>query len=204
MTTDGFCELNLGNGGCIMDETIVSYAVPPLERLRSRIQIAGCLPDQLADVLDVDPCTLPTPQWGLVTRNIPCGTQDVAIMPAGDTIAVFGEVTGIPNGVISSTLASHTVSAGKTFHLIGFVATGNVPACFIAYISSSPFAFLPSERILMGRTSVAQPTIQVSTEMATPTGNAGDIIDIRVEHSVSSLPIGALTEFQVTLLGYEV
>lgn len=211
MTCDGYCELNLGKGGCVMDETLVTYPDAPTERLRSRIQIAGCLPDQLADVLDVDPCTLPTPQFGLVTRNIPCGTQDVAVVPTGDTVAVFGEITGGETAGVPAispepsehTVVSHVVSVGKTFHLIGFIATGNIPACFTTYISPAA-TYLSGERILVGRTSVATPTIQESTHIATPMGSAGDTIAVRVTHSVSVIPSGASLEFQVTLLGYEI
>ena len=211
MTTDGFCELNVGKGGCVMDETLVTFPSSPTDRLRSRIQIAGCLPDQLADVLDVDPCTLPSTPFGLVTRNIPCGTQDVAVMPAGDTVTTFGEITGGETAGVPAigpepaehTVVSHVVSVGKTFHLIGFIATGNIPAIFTTYISPAA-TFLSSERILVGRTSVAQLTIQENTYMATPIGSAGDTIAVRMAHSVDLVPSGATLEFQVTLLGYEV
>ncbi|MHA2044502.1 MAG: hypothetical protein ACW99G_06895 [Candidatus Thorarchaeota archaeon] len=194
-----------------MDETIVTYPDMPLERLRSRIQIAGCLPDQLADVLDVDPCELPSPQFGLVTRNIPCGVQNVAVGPTGDTIAAFGEITGGETGGLPAigpepaehTVVSHVVSVGKTFHLIGFIGTGNLQCTFTTYISPAA-TFLSGERILVGRNSVAQPTIQESTQLATPTGSAGDTIAVRVSHCTPEIPSGAVLEFQVTLLGYEV
>jgi len=203
MTIDSFCELNLGKGGCVMDETLVTFPTDPIERLRSRIQIAGCLPDQLAEVLAIDPCELVTPPFGLVTRNIPCGTQDVAVGGTpGDTIAKFGEITSVSSGS-ETTVISHIVSAGKTFRLVGFIATGNIPACFTAYISPTA-TFLPSERILMGRTAVTQPSIQLNTELVNPSAAAATTIAIRVEHSVASLPTGVSSEFQVTLLGYEI
>ena len=198
MGSDGLVELNLGKGGVIMDETKVIYATDPTERLRSRVQIAGCLPDELAEVLDVDPTTLATEPHGLVVRNIPSGIQTVALQLPGDPVFVFAEITSVSSGT-ETTVASHIVSVGKTFHLIGFVAGGTVDACFTAYISPAA-TFLSGERAMIGRTSVAHPTIQVGTELATPTGSAGDTVAVRVEHNF----VASADNFEVTLLGYEI
>jgi len=198
MGSDGLVELNLGKGGVIMDETKVIYPDAPIERLRSRVQVSGCLPDELAAVLNVDPTTLATEPYGLVVRNIPSGIQTVALQLPGDSVAIFAEITSVSSGS-EVTVASHIVSVGKTFHLIGFIAGGTVDACFTAYISPAA-TFLSSERIILGRTSVARPTIQVGTELATPTGSAGDTVAVRVEHSFAA----SADNFEVTLLGYEI
>ena len=200
MGTDGFTELSPGSGGSNMDETVVTFPVTPTLRKRERIVVAGCLPSELAEVLAVDPAS---DDFGLVVRTIPSGIQTSAIQYPGTTVSVFSEITGIGPSV-ETTIVSHVVPAGKTFHALGFISSGTVDAIFRLYISPAA-AFLSSERELAGRSTPSELTIKVSENLAAPTAGPGDTVAVRVEHTVTSHQSGApiSASFESTLLGYE-
>lgn len=192
MGIDGYTELNPGSGGNVLDETIVSYPTDPMERRRERVQIGGCLAEQLAEVFDSPPSST---DYGLVVRPIHDGQKlTVGLELPGDEVHVCDLVTLV--GVSTeTTIASYTVPVGKTFHAIGWVASGDVDAVYRFYIDGA--------LQMVARSSVAMPTVKMSFFLAAPTGTAGQTVSITGFHTAKSQSGGVITaQFDATILGY--
>jgi hypothetical protein len=192
MGVDTYTELNLGSGGSFMDETLVTYLVEPLERRRERIHLAGCLAEQLSEVLNTEPSTT---DYGLVVRNIPSGKQTVALELPGEEVSVCDIATLVPSNT-ETTVVSYTIPVGKTFHGVGWTASGDVDAIYRFKINGV--------LKMVARSSVAWPTIQMEFFLATPKGTAGQLVVVTAEHFGinTATGVGIFAEFDATILGY--
>jgi hypothetical protein len=145
MGIDTFTELNAGAGGSFMDETEVTYLVAPLERRRERVHIAGCLAEELTEVLNAEPAV---DDYGLVVRNIPTGTQTVEDYDRDSTVKQYtlissssAETTILTAGGASifNDISSITVSTDKTcFVTIRDATAGSTVMVFSIHATNEP------------------------------------------------------------------
>lgn len=182
--SDAITVLNLGSGGENMDEEGVAYPTAPLTRSRSRVVICGSDRFEIARVIATDPVGT---EYGLITRNLPTGTQNISL--PGTPSGTYGIVTLVPSST-ETTVVSFVVPALTTLHLTGFVGTGDIHARYRLYINASAK--------LAGRSSVAEPTVDLSLKMAAITATAGQTVTLKATHFAS----GLMGEFEGTILGY--
>jgi len=103
---DDLLPLNPGVGGRNEDvETLADPGAP----IRQRVQIGGRLRPEVAEVFDHDPTTS---DYGLVTRNLPTGTQDTLSARTSNTPGV----SRVNAAVMSTTLlAANPARRGALF-----------------------------------------------------------------------------------------
>lgn len=183
---DGYTQLNVGVGGSIMDEEEVTFSSGPTTRKRPRVVMAGQNPGEIAKVANSTPSSN---DYGVVTRNIPSGTQDVSIHVPGTSIVHFGNVTGVTANS-ETVIATYTVPTSKTLNVTGFIASGDIHARFKLYINGSAIASL--------RSAVTNPTVIADFQMATSAATQSQVVEVRVTHWASGLN----GEFDATILGY--
>lgn len=180
---DGITILNLGAGGNVMDEELVVYPTAPTDRLRARIVVAGSGIGEISRVIDSEPTGS---EHGLVTRNIPTGEQAVKI--PGTQVLEFGAITSIAMNT-ETPIVTYTVPASQTFHLKGFLVSGNVDATYRLYLDGT--------LKMLFRTSVAAPTASQPL-YSEPMVNTGATVEVRAEHSHS----GINADFESSVMGY--
>lgn len=90
--SDGLLPLSPASpGGQIEDvEDLIGVGATPV--VRQRVQITGAILAEIARILNVNPSA---GDYGLVTRNIPSGTQDVSVVPdTASTVTSAGQAVG--------------------------------------------------------------------------------------------------------------
>lgn len=189
---DGFTELNPGQGGNFLDETTVTFGSPPVERRRERVHISGHLAEELAEVQNTPPTSS---DYGLVTRPIFDGQKlTVGSENPGESVVTFGFVTLVAP-LTETTVLSYIVPVTKTFHVSGCVSGGNVNALFRFYVNGV--------LLMIVRSSVANPTVNISFQLSCPTALAGQEVKVTAEHTgKNSKGITVLGDFETTILGY--
>jgi hypothetical protein len=178
--------LNIGTGGDAMDEEGVSYGSSPTTRKRARVQICGSGQTEVGRVIDSDPDGT---EYGVVTRNVPSGTQNVLSTTPGTQICSFDQVEDIAEDTPTD-VVTYTVPGGKTFHLAGIVVGGNGDANFSIYLGATQVALL--------RNTTAALTQQLHFDKINPTSAAGSVVRVEVVHTNE----GITCNFESTLLGW--
>lgn len=123
----------------------------------------------------------------LTVQGIPGGIP-LAFQTPGTSVVQYGVVTLVPSNS-ETTIASYIVPVGKTFYGLGFVASGNSHGLYRIYFNGVP--------MMSGRSSTANPTMDLSFKMATPTCSAGNAVEVKVTH-YATVP----ADFEGTILGY--
>lgn len=133
ITARPYTELNPGEGGSVMDETLVNIQDPNTQypdqypevanyRHRQRTVVAGSTSNRVADVIGISGTYN---DFGLVTRNIPYGSsvylEDFSHFPSGRITTV------IPN---DTTIVSYTVPINFKFYFSGYTSSGDLPALY--------------------------------------------------------------------------
>lgn len=132
--------------------------------------------------------TAGTPSSQVLSVQGISGMTPIAVQLPGDSVVEYGVATLIPSAT-ETTIVSYVVPVGKTFHGIGFVATGNSHGLFRMYFNGVAK--------IAGRSSVAVPTMDISFKQATTTALAGQTVTIKVTHYAPST-----ADFEGTILGY--
>lgn len=183
---DDFTRLNVGTGGDAMDEEGVLFPSDPTTRKRARVQVTGATAQEVGRVLNADPGGA---EYGLVTRNIPSGCQQVVVSAPGEQLYEYGESHDVASGTPTNVTA-FTVAAGKTFYFSGVVVGGNVDASFKIYCGSTMLGKV--------RNSTASPTYQMHFTHVHPDCPAGDLVRVEVTHTND----GIAADFEATILGW--
>ena len=174
---DDYTILNPGSGGDTMDETGVVYGTAPFVRKRPRIVIAGEGIDDIVPALSGPPTGS---EFGMVTRPV--------MGYPGTSVTAFNMTTLVPQNT-ETTVITYTVPSGKTFHFLGFVASGNANALFKLYVAG--------DTVLAGRSSVANLTIQMTHALSPFQVFEGDTIVLKVTHQAN---VGC--DFEGTIFGF--
>jgi len=179
---DDFTTLNLANipGGDQMDETSNVFLTAPFIRKKPRIVLTGEDKTEIARVLATNPTGT---EYGLVTRSIPAAAYP------GTPVVNYGTVTLVPSS-IDTTISTYTVPVSTTFYTTGFVASGDIHGKFQLYVNGLPK--------LAGRSSVAQPTLNLDFNRVAYVAVAGDVVTLKITHFAT----GLFGEFEGTILGY--
>jgi hypothetical protein len=190
--SDTYTQLNVGVGGDFMDEEEVTYPLsdPPTIRKRPRIVLYGVNEGELLAYLSSPPVG---DELALVVRSIPSGIQATSL--PGTPFNLWQQVSLVPQGT-ETTIISHTVSAGSSLYLLGFVASGSAAGLYRVYIGTPPFVF-PTSVVLSGRASTAMPTINLDFKTAVQVVSPGQTVAVRVTHYA---PSGA--DFEGNIIGY--
>ena len=176
---DNYTELNPGVGGDIMDETGVTYPTSPTTRKRPRVVITG---EGIDDIVPTPGASPGGTEPGLIVRPI------YSPYP-GTSIADLGTVSSVASAS-ETTITSYTVSAGNTFYFLGFMGHGDINAVYRIYVESTAK--------LAGRSSVANPTLQINFPYSVFSVAETETIYLKVEHDAS----GIQGDFEGTIIGY--
>lgn len=176
---DDYTVLNPGEGGDVMDESLVVYPSAPNNRKRPRIVITG---EGIDDIVPAQSTNVNGNEFGLITRPV------ISNYP-GNEQNTFDYVTLVAAS-IETTITSYTVPTDETFYFIGFNVSGNSNAIFKLYVAGNV--------VLASRTSVANLTLSMQYSYSPIKVNEGDTIEIKVTHN----RINFECDFEATILGY--
>jgi hypothetical protein len=150
---DTYTVLNLGIGGDVMDESLVTYPDAPTTRKRERIVIAGDSEAQaIADVINESPAA---DAYALIVRNLPAGSATPTVTPhvatglnqtllaanANRRLASIYNGSSVPLNIKLGAVASLTSFTIKLFpsglYEVPGNYTGNIDGMFEAAIGSA-------------------------------------------------------------------
>lgn len=178
---DDYTQLNPGEGGDIMDESMITYPDAPIHRKRARVVITG---DNRGEIVSVTNDTPSPNSFGVVTRPV------VPKQPyPGSSVMEFGEVIGVSPGT-SQVVVSYTVPFGFQFFMSGFSASGDLYGKYELYVNNAI--------TMTARTTSASPNLDKSFFGVPPSFTEGATIALKASHVLPS----QAGQFQGTIIGY--